>query len=84
MSDTDPAVARRYGAMLLARSAEDRVKMACSMDASVRRLVRASVLAANPQASPAAVRRALFLRFYGSEFDIGERERILTWLADRP
>jgi hypothetical protein len=31
--------------------------------------VRASVLAHDPHASPAALRRALFLRFYGHEFE---------------
>ncbi|HEV8616525.1 MAG TPA: UPF0158 family protein [Methylomirabilota bacterium] len=71
--------------MLLARSPEDRLKMGCSMSATARALVRASVLAQDPQASPAALRRALFLRFYGPEFEPAEREGILAWLArDEP
>jgi len=76
---------QRYRALLLARSPEERLKMGCSMSATARALVRASVLARDPQASPAAVRRALFLRFYGHEFDEAERERILAWLGqDEP
>jgi hypothetical protein len=67
--------------MLLARSAEERLKMACSMGATARALVRASVLARDPHATPAAVRRQLFLRFYGNDFDAPERERILEWLS---
>jgi hypothetical protein len=67
--------------MLLRRSPEERLKMGCSMDATARVLVRASVLAQDPQASPTAVRRALFLRFYGHEFDVVERERILARLG---
>ena len=55
--------------------------MGCSMSATARALVRASVLAQDPHASPAALRRALFLRFYGHEFEAGERERILAWLS---
>jgi hypothetical protein len=71
--------------MLLRRSPEERLKMGCSMDATARILVRASVLAQDPQASPTAVRRALFLRFYGHEFDVVERERILARLGqDEP
>jgi hypothetical protein len=66
--------------MLLARSPEERLKMGCSMSATARALVRASVLAQDPQASPAALRRVLFLRFYGHEFDAVERERIMEWL----
>ena len=81
MTDTPPEVMQRYRAMLLARSPEERLKMGCSMSATARALVRASVLAQDPHASPAALRRALFLRFYGHEFDAVERERILTWLG---
>ncbi len=81
MTDTPPEVVQRYRAMLLARSPEDRLKMGCSMSATARALVRASVLAQDPQASPAALRRALFLRFYGHEFDAAERERILAVLT---
>ncbi len=66
--------------MLLARSSEERLKMGCSMSATARALVRALVLAQDPQASPAAVRRALFLRFYGHEFEAAERKRIMDWL----
>lgn len=81
MTDTPPEVMARYRAMLLARSSEDRLKMGCSMDATARALVRASVLAQDPHASPAALRRALFLRFYGGEFEAAEQERILARLG---
>jgi hypothetical protein len=85
MPDTAPEVVERYRAMLLARSAGERLKMGCSMSATARALVRASVLAQDPHASPAALRRALFLRFYGQEFDVVERERILASLSrDEP
>ena len=85
MTDTPPDVLQRYRAMLLARSPEERLKMGCSMGATARALVRASVLAQDPHAPPAALRRALFLRFYGHEFDEAERERILAWLGqDEP
>lgn len=59
--------------------------MGCSMGATARILVRASVLAQDPHASGAAVRQALFLRFYGHEFQAVERERILVRLGqDEP
>ena len=80
MTDTPPEVMQRYRAMLLARSPEERLKMGCSMGATARALARASVLAQDPHASPAAVRRALFLRFYGHEFEAAERERIMASL----
>jgi hypothetical protein len=76
---------QRYRAMLLARSPGERLAMGGSMSATARALVRASVLAQAPNASPAALRRALFLRFYGHEFETAQRERILAWLGqDEP
>ena len=36
---------------------------------------------ADPAASPAALRKALFLRFYGQDFDAATRKRILQALA---
>ena len=81
MNDTSPEMEARYRAMLLARSPEERVRMADSMFSSARRLVVASILAADPSASTAAIRRGLFLRFYGHEFDEPTREHILDRLA---
>lgn len=69
MRDTPPEVERTFRAMLLERSGEERLKMGCSMHATAQALVRASVLEKDPQASPATLRRALFLRFYGRDLD---------------
>lgn len=70
--------------MLLQRSGEERLKMGCSMHATAQTLIRASVLEKDPLASPAALRRALFLRFYGHEFDSDTRDKILRTLAWYP
>lgn len=71
--------------MLLARSPEERLKMGCSMSVTARALVRASVLAQDPHASPAAVRRALFLRCYGHDFSAIQREKVMASLGwDEP
>jgi hypothetical protein len=81
VNDTSPEIESRYRAMLLARSSEERLLMAGSMYASARALVVASILASDPSATPAALRRAVFLRFYGHEFDADTRDRILARLA---
>lgn len=80
MNDTPPEVSRRYRAMLMQRSAEVRVLMGDSMYAAARALVRASVLAATPHASPAELRQQIFLRFYGHEFDAHTLHKILAAL----
>jgi hypothetical protein len=84
MNDTPPEVERRYHAMLLQRSSEARLLMGDSMYATARALVRASILAATPHASPAEMRQQIFLRFYGHEFDAPARDKILAVLDAAP
>ena len=64
----------------MARSGEERLKMGCSMHAAAKAMVRASILAANPTASAAEIRNALFLRFYEQVFDSATREKVLRSL----
>ncbi len=80
MKDASDALESKYREMLLDRSGEDRLKLGCSLHATAQALVRASILQANPAASPAAIRKGLFLRFYGQEFDAATRKRILRAL----
>jgi hypothetical protein len=68
--------------MVMARPGEARLKMGDSMYATARALVIASILERDPSASPAMLRRAVFMRFYGHEFDAATRERIVTRLAE--
>ena len=62
--------------MLLRHSGEERLKMGCSMHATARALVKASLSEKNP----IAINRELFLRFYGHEFEPEERKKILKAL----
>ena len=81
VKDTPSEVEQKYRRLLFVRSGEERLKMGCSMHATAQALVRASILQANPAASPAALRKALFLRFYGQDFDAATRKKILQALA---
>lgn len=81
MTDTPPAIQAKYRALLLARPGEARLRMGASMYATARALVLASILERDPAATPAAIRQALFLRFYGEDFDASTRARILARLA---
>ena len=67
--------------MLLARSGEDRLRMAGSMYATARALVVASIRQRDPSISANVLRQRLFLRFYGHEFDADRRGRILARLG---
>ena len=77
MKDTSPEMDARYRAMLLQRSGEERLKMGCAMRETARALVEASIREQDPRATPETVRKALFLRFYGHEFDADSRAKIL-------
>lgn len=81
MRDTPAEVEARFRALLLERSGEARLRMAGSMYAAARALVVASILDVAPEASAAEVRRQLFLRFYGHEFEAACRERIAGRVA---
>lgn len=81
MRDTSPEVEQNFRDLLLQRSGEERLKMECSRHATAVALVKASVLANAPAVSPATVRQALVLRFYGRDFDTRTREKILLALG---
>jgi hypothetical protein len=78
VKDTPSEVERKFCRMLMERSGEDRLKMGCSMHATARALVIASI----PEKNPDALTRALFLRFYGQEFEPKRRKRILRALCE--
>ncbi|MDP2660312.1 MAG: hypothetical protein Q8R28_06255 [Dehalococcoidia bacterium] len=80
MNDTSPEMEERFIAMLMARSGEDRLRMACDMNETARSLVLASLLAENPNATQAELRKGLFLRFYGDDFSPEQTRRILEFL----
>jgi len=78
MKDTHPEMDARYRTMFMERSGEERLKMGCAMRETARALVEASIREQDPQATPEAIRKGLFLRFYGHEFDAESRAKILA------
>jgi hypothetical protein len=77
VKDTPPEIEAKFHRMLMRRSGEQRLKMGCSMHATSQALIKASVSAKGS----VAVRRALFLHFYGNDFGPEQREKILLALA---
>jgi hypothetical protein len=78
MKDTPPEIEALYRDMLMQRSGEERLKMGCAMRETARALVEASIREQDPRATPEAVRKGLFLRFYGHEFNAESRGKILA------
>lgn len=78
MKDTPPEVEERYRAMLMQRTGEERLIMACAMRDTARKLVEAFLREQNPLATEAEIRKGVFLRFYGHEFDAPTCAKILA------
>lgn len=78
MNDTSTETDQRYRAMLMQRTGEERLIMGCAMRDTARALVEASLRERDPQATVEAIRKGLFLRFYGHEFDHETRAKILA------
>jgi hypothetical protein len=81
MPDTSPEIERLFRQMVLQRSGAERMRMGASMFSTARVVAIASLRAREPSMSEPALRRALFLRFYGVDFDPEERERIAARLG---
>lgn len=80
MNDTPPDVERRYRAMLLSRSGEERMKLGFRMFDLVRALGRSSPGDPDGSDRSAKMRVALLLRTYGHDFSAAERARIVAAL----
>ena len=78
MKDTSPEMDARYQDILMQRSGEERLMMGCAMRETARALVEASIREQYPQATLETIRKGLFLRFYGQEFDADSRTKILA------
>lgn len=78
MNDTPADVAERYRDMLMHRTGEARLIMGCAMRDTARAFVEAFLREQDPNATEATIRKGVFLRFYGHEFDARTRAKILA------
>lgn len=78
MNDTSPEIEQRYRTMLMRRTGAERLIMGCAMRDSARAFVEASLREQNPKATKVDIRKGLFLRFYGHDFDAPTRDKILA------
>lgn len=80
MNDTSPDIAKKMREMMQKRSPLERLKMGCSMHETSKYLVAMAICENMPIYSAADLRRELFLRFYGDEFDAATKQKILEHL----
>lgn len=80
MNDTSPEMERRYHALLMRRSGEERLKMGCSMFDAAKEIVRSSILNESPWLTASELKEKIFLRFYGLDFSEAQKQRIVGQL----
>lgn len=78
MNDTQPEMDERYRSMLLQRTGEERLIMGCAMRDTARAMVEASLRGQDPNTTLETIRKGVFLRFYGHEFDRETCAKILV------
>lgn len=79
MNDTSDLIREKLAAEYSSRSGEEKLLMALSMFETARELVIASL---PKDISESELRKELFLRFYGNDFDEDEKIKIIQRLLE--
>ncbi len=78
--DKSESMESRFHRMMMERPPEERLRMGCSMFDTAKEIVRSSILERNPHISPQELKKEIFLRFYGQEFESEQKRKILDSL----
>ncbi len=81
MNDTSAKIKQLYNEMLLSKSPLERLRMASRMYDSVKKLAISGLLKDRQHLDPSRLRGELFLRIYGNDFSVTEKERIMKKIS---
>ena len=81
MFDTHPDVAIRFRDLMMSKSGQQRLLMGCSMYDTAKKIVRSSIYNSRPEITDEEMKKEIFLRFYGKEFSLADKEKFLSALA---
>lgn len=81
MNDTHPEMAVRFRELMMSKTGQERLLMGCSMYDAAKEIVRSSIYNNYPGIRKADVKREIFLRFYGHEFNQADREKLISALV---
>ena len=79
--DTSEEMQKRYHALLMRRSGEERLKMGCSMYDAAKQIVKSSILNESPGLTESELKEKIFLRFYGLDFSQAQKQKIIVGLT---
>lgn len=82
MTDTHPVIEERFFRMIMERSGEERLRMGFEMGETARRLVIASLLDQNQEASEKDIKIAVFERFYGNDLSSEVRQKVVERIRE--
>lgn len=81
--DTSRTTASRFYKLIMKKSPEERFLMGCSMFNASMQIVKSAVLRQYPRISESGMKKELFLKFYGMEFNAAQKSRILNELEEK-
>lgn len=81
MNDTTLAAEKKFQGLLMRRSAEERLAMGCSMFDASKQIVISSLKESLREIPLGDLKKEIFLRFYGHEFDDNQKKKILKALS---
>lgn len=84
MDDTSPEIAEKMRELMQKKTMKERLEMTCSMIDASKKLVTCGILHNNPTISPRDLKKELFLKFYGDDFDSATKEEILKYFDTFP
>jgi len=80
MDDTSPDITKKVIELFQQKTPFERLKMGCEMYETSKYLVTRAILEQEPGISEVNFRKEFFLKFYGDDFGLIEREKILKHL----
>ena len=81
MNDTHPEIAVRFRNLIMSKTGQERLLMGCSMFDTAKEIVRSSIFNNHPGITEVEMKKEIFLRFYGQEFNRAEKEKVISSLA---
>ncbi len=80
MNDTEPKIERKIRELMKKKTAEDRLKMGCSMFSFSKTIIQAS-LQETKNIQQSDLKKELFLRLYGKEMDEDTKKKIAAYFS---
>ncbi len=81
MFDTHPEIAVRFRDLMMSKTGQERLLMGCSMYETAKQIVRSAIYNSRPGITDAELKREIFLRFYGQEFNEADKKKMLSVLV---